>query len=231
MIVIVIIMVVFGTIGAIMAANRNRSAFGWFIVCALFPLLGIIILAAVGKAQSDGIRVIYREHHDDARYLPEAEPIRSRPEYDLDKWNALAEFDPDIRAACEKLKPYGASATKRFASAYMALGDKTMIASMVDRIIEQSTGPVKSTEEVKASFLAEVAGHEFERRSELLRTSEAIIEKIRSEGMALYDDAVAACELYFGPLEEYHGQALVEYRDGRREFWNGGVASRAPSDA
>jgi|GEM_PF-7018813 len=42
---ILLIMIVAGILGAILASNKNRSTFGWFILCFLLPILVLIILA------------------------------------------------------------------------------------------------------------------------------------------------------------------------------------------
>jgi Na+/melibiose symporter-like transporter len=42
--VVLTIMVVAGIAGAIVASNKRRSAFGWFLLCFLIPLCLIIIL-------------------------------------------------------------------------------------------------------------------------------------------------------------------------------------------
>lgn len=225
------IALVLGYLGSQMAKKRGRDPVGWFILCFFFPLIGLVILAAVGDALKPQERPQYRERDDGPRYLPEASAPAQKPAFDKAKWDALAEFDPDVRAAVEKLGPYGSAAVKRFSVAYMALQDKAMIGSIVERIIEQSGRPASSPEEAKAAFLANTGWLDEAKRRELLRTSEAIVEKIRRDGMSLYDEAVASCEVYFGPIEEFHGQALVEYQNGKREFWNGGVASPAPEDA
>lgn len=41
---ILIIALIFGVVGAVIASGRGRNAFGWFILCFLFPLIGLILL-------------------------------------------------------------------------------------------------------------------------------------------------------------------------------------------
>ena len=41
------IMVVFGIVCAVVAASKNRSVFGWFILGMLFSLLALLVLACL----------------------------------------------------------------------------------------------------------------------------------------------------------------------------------------
>ncbi len=59
----------------------------------------------------------------------------NRYSYDRAKWNALVEYDPDIARIAEALKPYGTKYTDQFASAYLAINDKSYMAAIVQKII------------------------------------------------------------------------------------------------
>jgi hypothetical protein len=41
---VVIVMILGGLIAAVIAQDRNRSAFGWALLGALFPILGIVMV-------------------------------------------------------------------------------------------------------------------------------------------------------------------------------------------
>ena len=58
--------------------------------------------------------------------------------YDRVKWNALVEYDPEIRTACEKVAPLGQKYIDQVAAAYLTLGDKSYLASIVEKAINQS---------------------------------------------------------------------------------------------
>jgi hypothetical protein len=51
----------------------------------------------------------------------------NRYSYDRAKWNALVEYDPDIARIAAALKPYGEKYTDQFASAYLAINDKSYL--------------------------------------------------------------------------------------------------------
>jgi hypothetical protein len=46
---LIIIALVFGIVGAKMADNRGRDRVSWAIACALTGLIGVLILALIGK--------------------------------------------------------------------------------------------------------------------------------------------------------------------------------------
>lgn len=77
---------------------------------------------------------------------PVAAPAPARPapggkDYDAAKWEALVEFDPDIKAAVSRIEPYGQAVLDRLARAYLAIGDKAMLEQIVAKIaVEASEG-------------------------------------------------------------------------------------------
>ncbi len=52
LIVFLIVTGLFAWLGAEMAKTRNRDSTTWAIVCGLTGLIGVIILALIGKAES-----------------------------------------------------------------------------------------------------------------------------------------------------------------------------------
>jgi len=53
LLVTLVIIGLFAWLGAEMAKTRNRNTTTWAIACGLFGILGVIVLALVGKAESD----------------------------------------------------------------------------------------------------------------------------------------------------------------------------------
>ena len=181
-----IICITFGLIGRSMAKSRNRDAFTWFFICSFFPLIGVIILANLRKIPDDTRPVPRQERESQPQYVE----MPLKPEFDKSRWMALVEFDPDVKRAVDRLQPLGSGAVKRFATAYMALNDKTMIDSIAEKIVsEQLERRNRSPEEARERFL-NVSGAEFAKRSELLNMSLAIIEQIKRDGMMLFDESV-----------------------------------------
>jgi hypothetical protein len=60
-----------------------------------------------------------------------------RAAFDEAKWNALVEFDPDIAAAVERLRPLGGKYVDELAEKFLALNDKQYLDTIVRRIVEQ----------------------------------------------------------------------------------------------
>jgi hypothetical protein len=56
--------------------------------------------------------------------------------YDRNKWNALVEYDADIRRIVDGLEPYGPKYIDQFAAAYLALNDKEYLPMIVKKILE-----------------------------------------------------------------------------------------------
>lgn len=50
--IVILVMLVGATISAIIAANKNRSALGWAVVGAMFPLISALIVANVAALPS-----------------------------------------------------------------------------------------------------------------------------------------------------------------------------------
>lgn len=48
-----IIIGLFAWLGSEMAKSRNRSQVTWGILCALFGIFGVIVLALIGKADTE----------------------------------------------------------------------------------------------------------------------------------------------------------------------------------
>jgi len=59
------------------------------------------------------------------------------PSYDIDKWNALVQLDPEIAAAAAELKPLGSGAVHELASKYLVLNDKQYLGAIVKQIAER----------------------------------------------------------------------------------------------
>lgn len=55
-------------------------------------------------------------------------------EYDEAKWNALKEFDDDIRAAAHRLAAFGPAMEDKLAKAYLAISDKAYLQSIVNKL-------------------------------------------------------------------------------------------------
>ncbi|WP_041798034.1 hypothetical protein [Rhodopseudomonas palustris] len=97
------------------ASNRGRSGFGWFFLAFLLsPLIAAILLILLGPSR-ESTQLVSIEKDDD-------------------RWNNLVNFDPDIIAAIEALRPNGDAAILAFRTIYQDVGDKSAIPNIVSRI-------------------------------------------------------------------------------------------------
>lgn len=67
-----------------------------------------------------------------------AERAASGHAYDRSKWNALVEYDADIRRIVDGLQPYGQKYVDQFAAAFLALNDKEYLPMIVKKILESA---------------------------------------------------------------------------------------------
>jgi len=144
LVVYVLIMVVFGVIGATLAESRNREPVVWGIICALFPLLGILILLALGSQST---------------LLNHSSTINaSTAQHDAHKWETLKQVDPEIAAAAAKANAVDAEAEKLLAKKYLTLNDKSYLDTMVKKAIEESKNIVNKGEISGSKFVRNSSG-------------------------------------------------------------------------
>lgn len=95
-------------VGYRLATARRRNAVLWAFACFVFPpALGILFITPRAIAASEAYKAL------DAR------------------WDSLTRYDPDIRAAAERLGPLGAEAVERFKRLYAEQPDKGAIPLIV----------------------------------------------------------------------------------------------------
>jgi hypothetical protein len=61
----------------------------------------------------------------------------SSARYDVAKWKALTELDPEIAAAVAEVEPYGSLAVTELATKYLAVNDKQYLAAIVKQITDK----------------------------------------------------------------------------------------------
>lgn len=123
-------------VGATVASRNNRNAAAWGIICFLFPLIGLIIVFAIGEAPKP------------------PELAQPRPEYDWKKWQALVEYDPDIKAAAQSLEPHGQKYVDQLAEKYLALNDKAFLPQIREKLL--AAAAAEAAELGDTAYLAEM---------------------------------------------------------------------------
>ena len=58
--------------------------------------------------------------------------------YDKGKWKTLVKYDPDIRLAAQRVRPFGDAYEDELAEAYLQVNDKAYLESIVKKIIEDA---------------------------------------------------------------------------------------------
>lgn len=125
-----------------MASSKNRSAIGWFFVCMLLPLIGLILLLVlndptkpsqvivhVPAVERENSTTVEKPFAPDVEHLPAPDPQKH--------WASLLEYDPILRDAAKSLSAFGPRAVDEFRDAYMTLRDRSMVPHIVSRITER----------------------------------------------------------------------------------------------
>jgi hypothetical protein len=117
-------------IGAFWAASKNRNPFLWGVLCFLLPLIGQVLLAVVGDDKPLDTKI--------AQAISAQSETPASVSYDKKKWDALVEFDEDIRNAAETVRPYGQEFVDRLADRYLSLNDKSYLPNILTKLAAES---------------------------------------------------------------------------------------------
>jgi hypothetical protein len=109
--VIVVVMLVFGAIGGFWASSKSLNPWLWALLCACFPVIGLIILAFQRPA-----------------LLPVTGGMGT------DRWSALVEVDAEIAAAAREARSLGHGYEDMLAQKYLALNDKSYLPNLLETI-------------------------------------------------------------------------------------------------
>jgi hypothetical protein len=214
--------VVFAAIGGEMAKARNRDAAVWALLCFATGLLGIIVLAIVGDASPEASGSHSSPSNNQFGYVPRDKPTKS---YDEKKWSALKEFDQDIAQAAEQVAKFGSQAEDRLATAYLAIGDKSLLNAMVGKLVAEEGAAVAERERLDAERkqrVTELQQKMSDQQLQLLadreRRARATFEQIQRDGMMLDGKKVVSAEMYISDLAHKQGWLKVVYENGREEL-------------
>jgi hypothetical protein len=61
--------------------------------------------------------------------------VEEMPTYDIVRWNALVQYDADIKRIVDALAPFGQKYIDEFAQAFMALNDKSYLPQIIEKIL------------------------------------------------------------------------------------------------
>jgi hypothetical protein len=123
--------------------------------------------------------------------------------YDIEKWNALVESDPDLARLVEALAPYGRQYVDELAAVYLVLDDKNYLPVIVDEIIasarrhasqpraEAVTAGVSDANDIRRG---KTSGVRSSRSGDLLRAASAPREPIAVDHVAVADPVAVAPE-------------------------------------
>jgi len=141
MLTILIIALVFGIMGSIVASTKKKSSVLWFIICFFLPLAVLIILV-----------IPYDEKSENKKF----ENKESESEINK-KLEMLIKYDDNFKVAYEKLDKYGAKAKQKFKEVYAYIGKPEKVNEIIEKIIFEEENKEK-IEESKNNKLLEKYG-------------------------------------------------------------------------
>lgn len=86
--------------------------------------------------------------------------------YDRTKWQALVQYDPDISAAADTVRPFGQMWVDELGASYMALNDKSYLSGIVEKITARAKAEKQRQTEIQAAA-AEKARQERQRQADV----------------------------------------------------------------
>ncbi len=96
---------------------------------------------------------------------PSRAGVPPHDDYDRAKWSALLQYDPEIAAAVEKVRPLGRKWVDEFARAYLALGDKAYLLEIGSKITARAQAQTEHAAQLRAQAQQQEAAAR-ERRKE-----------------------------------------------------------------
>lgn len=212
--------IVCGVVGASMAKSRGKDSALWFLICAFFPIIGILALAVSGEdpptRSSQGLT--------QASASP-VQTVRSETKItavDTAAWKALREYDADIASAVAAIGVYGRDAEERLATAYLAVSDKNLLPAIISKISQDFEGAAREKIVEEERRRAAMNDRELQMALERERRSKYTIDQIEANGMVYAGRKVKSAALYAGDRQDLQGWAEILYEDGSTEMRSGG---------
>lgn len=132
---LLIIPLIFGVLGAIIASGKNRNALGWGLLCFLLPLIGLLILIFQKSLPSRDQQL--------AKAIAAANSTNGTAKVITDasgdpKWKSLVALDADIAAAAEAARRLGSKYEALLAEVYLPLSDKQYLPAALEKVRSQA---------------------------------------------------------------------------------------------
>jgi hypothetical protein len=228
----IVIMLGFGLVGYFVAKSKGKQPILWAVICALFPLIGLIILAflrpEISTAQSSPSY--------DLMAFDRAAPLQKTPApaltlpadgkeavYDTKKWGALVQIDKDIAEAVSKVRAVGDRYVDQLAAAYLTLNDKSYLAAIVDKVLEKARDDLRKQEALSAddpARAAKIADQNAALADERRQFAETSRDVIKADGGIdpVSGKRVIDATIYAGAAAQWNGSLKLLFEDRSLEI-------------
>lgn len=160
---ILVLAAISGLIGAFWAQSKNKNALLWGVLCALFPVVGLLFLAMSSREESPEEKmtkslikagvinpdIASRSSNNhilaapiyggrDASNLPNIQNEKFAYKYDVAKWKSLVELDEEISDAAARARKMGEQYEDLLAEKYLPLNDKKYLLAALTKVIQKA---------------------------------------------------------------------------------------------
>lgn len=188
-----------GLIGGFIAQAKRKNVFLWFVLCGLFPLIGIVVLL---MKKGEELYTQNTDNVENRRYIETVPVVKIekevKPTFDHLKWNILKDVDPEISAAVQTISGFGKKYEDELAEKYLSLNDKAYLITIVEGIRQKAINEIESFRIKSQELLAEYLFK--------LKENNGIDD--------VYKLQVADTGVYDGSAPKFQGGIKVTYVDG-----------------
>lgn len=115
-----------GFLGGSIASSKGRSFAGWFAICFLTGLIGLLIVALISTENKPAAAPLLTENTNSGNT-------------DIKRWTTLVELDPEIAEAAATARQHGGKTEAFLAEKYLTLNDKQYLNAALQKAIEANT--------------------------------------------------------------------------------------------
>lgn len=204
----------FTVVGAIIGVPVCIAVWIWALVSAATVAENPINIVVSNQISSTDYRVDPPSVGTRSIQAPQPAIARSNKSYDVSKWRALVEFDPEISHASRSVASLGQIYEDELAEKYLVLMDKTYLGSIVEKITNKASAAASQMAELTRLSGAEAA-------QILTRFSEELQRHDNVDGVT--GNKVSSVAIYDGQAAAFRGGLQITFSSGTIELRKGSM--------